>query len=482
MAKYGFDYYTERANVLSEMARLPQQLLAIGPAGERMYKIRKYVNEVMKRGGSYTDEDGVKVDVPGLPSGRGTPLQNRSNRYIIRAISGLMDDVPEDYENVRDEMDFGGGGDEITKKAIEILGYQGQKRSTLKSLGITDSNSLYSRAIEKWTSENQDIVMSPEFTQKITNPTNILQYLTPPVRKASHTVYGQNKTKEKEELYGMDLEDVHAIISGIAPYLKKIHKSQGYKKAKKIAMAPGSSKKLTGSDEEINNRGTKNVAILLAILENLIAAKTMLSSVVRNNISSESDFNNLLNVDNPNEMNEGDRQIFTTILQQAVAANERYMNSEFSEDEISALLRINSESPYADILTEMMDFFEELIETGLTVEECQKELNFYKSSILDEKIYPIINKLNKDLLTYTDEEPNVEYPEYSQEILSQVLNTPQLQELFKSWYTKIYIPEKLKKLQSVIDTRESSTSGQSKVPGEQNKLQSYTPNENKKLS
>lgn len=484
MEKYNFDYYIQRAEILSEMANLPKKLLSIGPAGEKMYQYKKIINNVMKSGGSYTDEDGVEIDVPGLPSGKGTPLQNRGNRYIIRAISGLMDEVPEDYENARDENDFTGGGDELTKKALEILGLAGEQRwreRAKQEFGIVNSGDLYSRAIEKWTAENQEKVLSDEFGKWLTDSKNILEYLSPPVRKASHTAYGQRKTAEKEELYGMDLEDLHSIISSIAPYLKKIHELQGYGRRKKLQMTPGSSKKMTGSDEGINNAGTKNVAIILAVLENLIAAKAMFSTVIKNNVPTGVDFNEILNTDNPNELDENARQILGVILQQAVAANERYLDNEFSDTEISALLKLNPESQYADLLTEMLEFFEELVETGLTVEEIQKELKFYQSSILDPKIYPIIGKLNTDLLSYTDEEPNVEYPEYSQEILTKVLTSPELQQSFKLWYTKVYLPTKIKKLQKEIQTREFSKGGREALPGETTKMQNRANDKSKKL-
>jgi len=224
MTKYGFSYFTQRAEVLNEMAGRPSKLL-VGPAGSKMTEYIKHISATLKKGGQIEIPD-VKTgelkltDVPGFPGN----TQRLVYRYIIYTISEFDNISTDDVEvsrNINNRL--ARRNDEITNLAMIILGQGGKSREDI-GLG---SQEVYAKAIGKWVSENPEKVTSPEFQQLITATDNIIEFLH--VGRTGETGTAKVKEKEVQDVHGIPVDELHAIASKAAPLVAKINKAHGYK-------------------------------------------------------------------------------------------------------------------------------------------------------------------------------------------------------------------------------------------------------------
>lgn len=209
--KYGFDYFTQRVEVLTEMAR-PSPLIGLGEAG---IKLKELLDNVMRtmRSGNIENSNGELVS--GLPSNLAT---NRTLRYMIHMLGGLDEDInPLDDE----ESDFSENRskDEIILTSQKILGLPTSQ--PWKKQGFADVDKLFRAALLHSAKNNPEMILSPEFQEKVLNPQNIADNMQE--KRTANTAISINKAKEQEKLHGATIENIHAAETNIKDVLKKIH-------------------------------------------------------------------------------------------------------------------------------------------------------------------------------------------------------------------------------------------------------------------
>jgi hypothetical protein len=219
MTKYGFDYFSKRAQIFNEMAR-PSPLSQLGEHGNIAKGIFDAIGAVMRKGGEVNGEV-----IPGMGGNR---EKNRQLRYFIYMMTGMDEEESFDAsgETSEDESNY-----EIVRAATDILGLPENKWRQPNG-PYENPGRLYSAAIlEGVKGRYKEYVSSPEFRSKALNPENILTYLT---TNRVTTGYSQASAEKRSESHGgMSAEDIDAAETGIKDIISKIHRAIQYKKRKK---------------------------------------------------------------------------------------------------------------------------------------------------------------------------------------------------------------------------------------------------------
>lgn len=290
MAKYGFDYFVKRGEVLSEMAAIDKPLVNStpdSPIGRLAYDLRNQVSAMMQAGGLESSQGKL---VPGYPTGNRT---NRVLRYFLFTITGMdMDDEIDKAFDPSAELD------ELSEEAeMELIVKKTKESISAKAREITgvpqdenfknyyrDMDKMYRAATVKFVKDNPNYIASPEFKEKLLDPRRIADFMVP-ARTALHSGTSVQKAKALEDLHGMSIEDIHSTEMDILGLVTKIKKEIGYKKTR------GVSRKGTVRDPNIpNNKFTKNVDVILKEFEAYEALKKVLTKVLGHNFEKSGNF------------------------------------------------------------------------------------------------------------------------------------------------------------------------------------------------
>lgn len=485
MTTVTFDYAAQRASILMEMAGRPSALLS-SPAGKKMSEYIKTIGGIMKHGGHITDDSGDSIMVPGIPSGKGSSIQNRTYKYILSTITGLLDDDFEDTPELEDDPDFSGGDIEardsyeptskrkrlslLTQRAMDIIG---PSASVGKTPLHWNPIKLYTTAIAKWVNDNPEYATSKEFGDKLTDKHNVLSYIsTPTVRSATTTKRGFAKAQKSMDVYGMDVEDYHQLVSQISEPLTKLRKLQFYSSKRKTSTAP-----ITTETTE-NNIATDNIFIVSYILEDLRAARDTVRRVIESQMDPDKFFEILEyggSIDDEDE-----RELYTTISRHIVELNTQYFSKKYNmtDSALIGLMTLASNPRYSDFFDETIELFTEF-EHGLTVDEIQRELDSHKS-FMDKSTHDFLDMIGTSVAKLSQESPDNTYPEFSQPLVDKVFDTPELKSQFDEWYNKIYLAEKRQELAKSEDARDNP--GMTPVSGEHGILDRTTQSRASKLA
>ena len=405
MKKYGFDYYIKRGEILSEMAR--KSKLLTSPGGLKMGEYIREVSKVIRLGGKIEDQDiktgeTVELEVPGYS---GNP-QNRVLKYIVNTILDFDNISPKfGEEEVRTTLSgrekIGSGGkDDTVSGALKILGITDK---TLAATGMS-SNDLFSKAIAKWSNENEDKVMSDEFKNKILDPQNILFYLKNN-RSSPHNI-GRLKDERLKEIHGASsVEEVHSAAQKIRPLITKIHRMQ---------MAELMRKNPSITSDKIINQDTFNITYILYTLESYMALLKVIKKILGINFEKSGVFN-ISDAEKIRNINDGLENPLPEIPLLSLAS--------FQIDE-------NGES----LLNRLYDDFEIFIDEGINREDFELTMkDFIEFSGAPPENIPLLRFLLTDLLPTT--KTSNEFPGYFQHILDEVLGEdPENWEAFSKYY------------------------------------------------
>lgn len=449
MSKYGFDYFSQRVELLSEMAR-PSSTL-VGPAGERMTQLLAKINGIMRVGGTITNDDGSTTQVAGLPSAKGkektgSMVQILGYKYVIGLISGILNDDEVDLLN-EPEVEVEKSGktrDEFRNASMDILGIE----RNAKDKGLPRPIIMYYKAIGKWTSENEETVLSQEFADRLTDPNKILKFINPEWRReASHSNTGRAKAEEVRDTFGMEVTGYHQIVSSIAPQLKQINRFGHYENMRKNPTVPNQTNIVN------SNIATDNIFITIYVLNDMKLFTETIGKVIASNMDLEAFHNTLAyGIDKDEDESENMQMKFYTISTQISKLNQTYFSKKYNlnDDALRGLMNLASNPRYSDYISETIEYFEEFTD-GMTVNEIRKELDSQKS-FMDEDVHPLLDIIGLKVDELSEETLNNSYPEFSQIILDKVLPTSDLKEKFDTWYNKVYLPERMKKLENKIQS------------------------------
>jgi hypothetical protein len=427
MTKYGFSYFTQRAEVLNEMAR-PSPLSQLGEHGNIAKNIFDAIGAIMRKGGEVNGEM-----IPGMGGNR---EKNRQLRYFIYMMTGMDSDDTED--SISDEE----SKYEIVKAATDILGLSENEWRSPKG-PYADADKLYRAAIlEGVKGQYKEYVSSPEFKSKALNPDNILTYIASNrvTNATSHAI-----AAKREERHGMSAQDIDAAETGIKDILTKIHKAIFYKKRKK---QPELAKQEVENSK--NNEFIDNVYLVLDALEILIDNGDKIKQIVDSQLSKFG--------------GNADEETFNSIIEDI---HEAYPN--LSTDYILTLYNANT-----DLLKTLQKAYSQLTDVGIDMVKFNNKLNIFKS-----KNGPTVQKLIDLLLfeiqelrntmgmvnKYDVDQSTEEFPGYDQAVIDHFLTTPELKQQFSKFYNwlKTEMEAKEQKLQDKILAIKW---GEHEVPGE----------------
>lgn len=490
MTNFGFEYFTNRASFFTEMAGRPSSRLT-SPAGKKMSEYIKIIGSVMKHGGTITDDNENTVQVPGIPAGRGSAIQNRTYKYILSTITGILDydvDPMADEPESENDPDFSGGTSEdiaardlhaptskynkldlLTRKAIDILGGPAE---AAKYAG--KSIKLYTSAIAKWVDDNPDYVTSKEFADKLTDKNNILSYIAPPtVRSATLTNRGFAKARKAEQLYGIDVEDYHRLVSQIATPLTQLRKLQWYSSKRK-----NPSQSITSETVE-NNIATDNIFVVVYVLDDLKSAKDTIRKVIESQMDTDK-FYEILEYGGSAIEDEDEKQSFATISHHVSDLNANFFSKKYnmSDSSLVGLMTLASNPRYSDFFEETIELFAEF-EHGLTVREIKHELDSLKS-FMDKSTHSFLDLIGHEVSELSEESSSNKYPEFSQSLVDKIFNTPELQAQFDQWYNTVYLAEKARDIAEANEKRNEP--GMTAISGEHGLLDRAINAKSDKLS
>lgn len=396
--KYGFDYFSSRVEVLTEMAR-PSPLVGLGEAG---IKLKELLDSVMRtmRSGNIENSNGELV--PGLPSNLAT---NRTLRYMIHMLGGLDRDT-DPLEG--DEGDFSGNRskDEIILTSQKILGLSTSE--PWKKQGFADVDKLFRATLLHSAKHNQEMILSPDFQERVLNPQNIADNMQE--KRVANTSMSINKAKEQEQLHGDTIENIHGAETGIKDVLKKIHR----------AMAAKAARKNPESKTGIVNSYTNNIDVILKTLEDLSVFKNILDKITN------------LKVDMGTEDNDN-RDIIRKVMQ----FNE-ILENPLTDEEITSLAVLPRDKTGNTILEDLLEQFSDLKDDGISMEAFESEISDIMS-YTPEEIHPVLHLLVKEVAPKNTESEFSEYPAYPSDVLKQFIVSPELKQGFDryyKWYTK----------------------------------------------
>jgi len=441
MAKYGFDYFVKRGEILSEMANIDKRLVNAVPesnVGSLAYDLRNQVGKIMKVGG-VTNSDGFEV--AGFPQ---NVRQNRVLRYFLYMASRM--DETADVDPMEDDADGyyeAKSSEEIGHKAKELVGipegtpfkkFVGENGEIYPNMGR-----LYSGATVKAIQNDPEYISSPEFKEKLLDPTNIADYMSKG-RVAAHSIYSVAKAKQQEELFNAPIEDVHSSQMGIKEIVGKIHRAIGYEKMKKSpnTQEPTPSKK-------VDNNFTGNVDNILESINQWITVKSAIDKIVNAKMDLGGD-------ENENTM------------QKLSYFNDNVLGGKLPVTYIASLALLPRDKIGNTLLEDLYEQFEDLKETGISVEDFQQEIEDMKS-YLPEPTHPTLELILNDIIQAPASTESNEFPGYDEKILNEFLKTPEDVEGFRKWY-KWYKIQLVKELEISKERKAAKKSEFKSEPGE----------------
>jgi hypothetical protein len=252
------------------MARPSKQLS--GQGGAKMSEYIKKVGAIIMSGGTYTDSniETGETEEKNIPGYAGNP-QSRVYKYIINTIL--------DFEGINPKFDdtiirqtasgltkMGSGSDPTVTGALKILGIDDK---TLGGTGMTPIQA-YSKAIAKWTSENEEKVLSKEFEDRILSNQEILFYLKHNI--SSPTGSGRLKDERLKSAHGVgSVEEIHDSAQRIRPLIKKIN---ALMKAELMRKNPSM------TSDNVVDQDTFNITYILYNIESYIALKKAIDGIL----------------------------------------------------------------------------------------------------------------------------------------------------------------------------------------------------------
>jgi hypothetical protein len=427
MTKYGFDYFSKRAQIFNEMAR-PSPLSQLGEHGNIAKGIFDAIGAVMRKGGEVNGEV-----IPGMGGNR---EKNRQLRYFIYMMTGMDEEESFDAsgETSEDESNY-----EIVRAATDILGLPENKWRQPNG-PYENPGRLYSAAIlEGVKGRYKEYVSSPEFRSKALNPENILTYLT---TNRVTTGYSQASAEKRSESHGgMSAEDIDAAETGIKDIISKIHRAIQYKKRKK---QPEVVKQEQEDGNTISNDFIDNVYFAINAIENIEYYYNTIHELVNERKHLYDDQSDML----------------MSIIDDYPA---------MSPELITTLYKAKNLSP---VLKNMIDEYSQLKTSGIDLKTLYNQLESYKSNSNSKIIDAIVEEMD-ELITKSEEfdistekgQGGDEFPGYDQAIIDQFLTTPQLKQQFAKFH-KWKLNEMIGKANKVKLKIHAMKWGESEVPGE----------------
>jgi hypothetical protein len=464
MDKYGFSYFTNRVEVLSEGAGRPSPFLALGEAGAKMVKYMEYISTVLKKGGTVEIPDIktgelIPTDVPGFPGNN----QRLRNRYIINAISdfdGISTEGIEVSRNANDRMSR--RNDEITNLAMIILGHGGKSR---EDIGLA-SQEVYPRAAYKWVKENPEKVTSPEFEKLITDPDNILKFLH--TGRTGETGTAKAKEKEVQDIHGISVNELHAIVSKAAPLIAKINKAHGYKygapdpskafsrpgledpHSKDVQQKGGMSLEKMLGNLDVNNNNSDNVYVLSGALKHYGKYIQYFKQIFANEIKKDA----YKRYTDPEIKRE-----------RAIESVAERLNLNIDKD--SGRLLKNPEQTLEPMLRANLKVFKWILDTlrqaqetgtGISLKSFFKFLNVLGNKTLNDEDIQITLGLIKEYLKTVEafnQQMNKtrkegEYRGFDPDVVNSIATTPEDKAIFDKWYDVVYYPAEKAKEEKLL--------------------------------
>ncbi len=185
MAKYGFDYFLKRGNVINEMARPFSVFTSIDP--ELAPLQNAYIN-LMSKVAPFVGKDSAK----------------RQFFVYDYLLSSLMDIIEPDLD-----MDVGAYASEIT--------------------GMSRGFNTMKAAFLKKAQEHKDIVTSPEFLEKVVDDANIDQHKNLVATRGGNRKKGYNR--EVVDTLGVSADDFRTVSQQAEPIVTALNRIMGSRKS-----------------------------------------------------------------------------------------------------------------------------------------------------------------------------------------------------------------------------------------------------------
>jgi hypothetical protein len=431
-SKYGFDYFTKRAELLAEMAGRPSPLTQLGEAGVKMKQILDTVMRTM-RSGNIENSDGDVI--PGLPRNLAT---NRTLRYLIYMLSGDYNSSVSPMDDPETDFSENKSKDAIILASQKILGLP--TTDNYKKQGFADPDKLYRAAITHSIKNSPELILSPEFQETILNPTNIADNMQE--KRTGATTYSINKARQQEELHGDTIENIHASETAIKDIITKIHKAIAYRKMKKN---PEFAKDNEVSTNDINNDFIDNVYSVLNAIDNI--------EYYHKKIHEE--FNKRI------KLFEDPQEALTSII------------DDYPDMEPSLIITLYKSKNLSQLLQQIKEEYSTLKDSGIDLKTLYNQLESYKtednSDVIDALIEEMDNLISTneelDISQSKQEKPKAEFPGYPQDITDHFLTTPELKKHFQKYYNWMVV-EMERQAEIVKDKILSLKWGEGEIPGE----------------
>jgi hypothetical protein len=391
ISKYGFDYFSQRVDVLTEAPGRPSPLLQLGPHGQVASDIFSSIGAVMRKGGEVNG-----TFVPGMGGNR---EKNRQLRYFIYMMAGL------DSEETENEISDNEANYEIVSAATQILGID--KQGWYKIYKGPDK--LYRKAIMQGVDGPfKEYVMSPEFKQKALDPNNILSYIA---TNRVTNAYSLKKAGEREEMHGMSAEDIDAAETGIKDIITKIHRAihaRNRKKKPELAQEE--------SPDGKNNDFIDNVYSIVNAIDNIIYYYEKVQSDFKAKMKLFGD----------------PKEALTSVI------------DDWDNQDPNLIVTLYKAKNLSQPLTEMMNAYSELKSTGIDLKTLYNQLEEYKSHVDPEIVDAIVEEMDRLISSSEDmdavsatqsQKSKEEFAGYPQDIIDHFLTTPELKQQFKKYHT-----------------------------------------------
>tara|TARA_R110002110_G_scaffold283736_1_gene497966 strand:+ start:1 stop:1521 length:1521 start_codon:yes stop_codon:yes gene_type:complete len=396
MAKYGFDYFVKRGEVLSEMARQWNPLLDLGEHGQIASDLFNKAGRIMQAGGVLSD--GTKV--PGLPPT--AKLTNRKLRYFIHMMADLDSDIDPNVDDISDKESSAS----IANTATEILGIPptGWKNDEIRNPDV-----LYRKAIIKGVDEKyKDRIQSPKFIEELLKSDNVLNFV---VHNRTTNAYSQAKARQKVELHGgkRSIEELDDIATSNSEIIKKINNEQKFENARKLKKYG-----IVVTDSMISNDRTAYKSIILFVLNEVKSYAQFTKTTVNNTLKK---FN----------QSEGDEEVFNDIIED--------VSGGMKTDPVVTRLLYFANIATIDILIKK---YTNTGDAGTTPEEFAKDMDMIKSAYPDnENLIDLLEFIEfrcDPMFKEIEPQEEQEFPTYNKQITDKYLTTPELKDHFRKWF------------------------------------------------
>ena len=478
MAKYGFDYFVKRCEVLSEMAApVRNPLLLTITSGESGDKFKEIFKEITKRITTGKTSDGEQlVDKNGEPApGISAAPDDRKWKWTLKnlievddetridvtkidpsEIAGLYNSVLGDHPKFQDPI----GGEQyfdryLRKIDSSILGFARLVlvRTSIKDGvnyladgggGLIRGAKLMKAATALIVKNNPNILKSPEFLDNVMDSTQIASFMNDPTmgRVNEANAYSSKVAKSKLDIMGVDhgdnseglstkIRSVEELISQAKLIVNKVKQAHGYVKAKATAKkrkdGVGDDTKSSENTvkkvdpEKMINKYTQNVPELTGVMKWVKAY----SQVIKNGyLDYKEKFPKL----------ESD-EVFQRI------------SDEYDLDPRTAKIFYFASM---GTIQSLVDMVSKLGDVGLSGEKFLNVLNLirknYSNDVGVTEALDLIEQYSLIVQKIKEEEEGSETLfDFDDAILDAILTNPDDRDLFTRWHTEVYKPFKMNK-------------------------------------